>query len=114
MTVKLTEDQQAAFGAILWLIDGPRDSGRSTVLAMAFLAKAVRNPGQWIRLFDHENLRHHSRFLFPLIDQLWGKNPLGDIHFRESDYAIKFEWPRVKAYNFKVSNPFTINLQKED
>jgi len=116
MTVKLTEDQQAAFGAILWLIDGPRGAGRSTVLALAFLAKAVRNPGQWVRLFDHETYTRdrYGRYLFHVIDKLWGDNPLGNIRFKATDYAIKFEGPELKFYDFKVPSPFSINLQKED
>lgn len=50
----LTDVQKEHLRSALWLIDGNRGSGRTTVLAIAFLKKAKNNLGEWIKVFDHD------------------------------------------------------------
>jgi len=53
---KLTQDQQQKLDTLKWLISdhhNDRETGRTTLLAMAFIEKAITNPGLWVRLFDH-------------------------------------------------------------
>lgn len=55
LVIHLTPEQRAKFDAIRWLIgDGPIRSGRTRLMAVAFLEKANSNKEIWIRIFDHE------------------------------------------------------------
>lgn len=49
----LTKKQTAYFEAISWLVSDERASGRTTLLALAFIDKAIKNAGQYIDVFDH-------------------------------------------------------------
>lgn len=53
---RLTKIQEDFLPAIEWLIDdsiNSRASGRTTLMAYAFLNKAIREKGRWIKVFDH-------------------------------------------------------------
>lgn len=54
MPLTLTPQQQEALGALDWLVSPQRRSGKTTVLAIAIVRAACKNPGQWISIIDHE------------------------------------------------------------
>jgi len=55
--VEFTEQQAKYLEAIEWLLDNDnkdyRQSGRSYLMACAFISIAIKNPNKWIRFFDH-------------------------------------------------------------
>lgn len=52
---KLTDTQLAYLPAVEWLLDNDshRRTGRSALMATAFLRCALRYPGRWIKVSDH-------------------------------------------------------------
>ena len=54
--ITLTPIQDKYFEAIRWLIDDDekRGTGRSFLLAISFISKALKNRGRWIKIFDHK------------------------------------------------------------
>jgi hypothetical protein len=75
---KLTQQQTEALEALDWLLDpggdtGVRGSGRTTVLALAYLRHAFnrvygrRPPGDWIPVVDH----HHIMGSASIYDNRW-------------------------------------------
>ena len=59
--------------AINWLVNGDRQSGRSTALAAVFLTTAMANPNVWMRIFDHHPDRQANRNLMERIKGLYDK-----------------------------------------
>lgn len=63
MTIKLTKEQLKHFESIRWLIqDGPLRVGKTFLMCVIFLEKAMKNNGQNIYIFDHNPASHHSYF----------------------------------------------------
>jgi len=61
LKIDLTEKQEKYADAIYWLIsDQNIAEGRTTLLALALIKKAIDNPGETIRVFDHANNTYHS------------------------------------------------------
>lgn len=55
--VELNEMQKRAAAGIEWLLDPCAvGQGRTTVLALAYITRAIRNPNQIIRVFDISNM----------------------------------------------------------
>jgi hypothetical protein len=66
-SIKLTEDQQRKYEAVRWLVnDGPRGSGRTYLLALAFVEKAI-TCGNPIRIWNHESNPNSFRYIIDMI-----------------------------------------------
>ncbi len=61
ITIRLTPTQIEHYKAIQWLIGGPRRTGRTFLLAVCFIEKALRNPGVHIIIFDHMPLMFRNQ-----------------------------------------------------
>jgi len=53
-------------------------SGRTHVLAVAFLNKAFNNIGSVVRVFDHNKSRHSRKFLINKIIQIFNNEKLNE------------------------------------
>lgn len=73
MKVKLTDEQVKHLDTVRWLVsDGYRGEGRTTVLAVAYLEKAMSNEGKPIAVVDHHLDGQSTKFnLMPLIGFLF-------------------------------------------
>lgn len=70
---KLTDNQAEQFKVLQWLIsDDEKDriTGRTTLLAMAFMQKALDNRGTWVTVFDHYPDRYSEDRMIHTITQL--------------------------------------------
>lgn len=57
----LREDQLRHWDTVKWLVGWDiRGEGRSTLLALAFIAEADRHIGEWIPLWDHFDGHHQT------------------------------------------------------
>ena len=66
----LTKEQHSRFSTIKWLVnDGPRGSGRTFLLALAFIEKAI-DCGYPIYIWDHYHNRESKRFLLDQISKI--------------------------------------------
>jgi len=60
--MKLTEIQDAYYPAIKWLLGDQKHSGRTVLLAYAFVEKAYNNPKEIIYPFDHHVFETSTHF----------------------------------------------------
>lgn len=91
MTIRLTVDQEKHIESIRWLINGAnRRQGKSFLLAIVFIEKAVENIGEEITVFDHFNIRQNNRSFLHLIRDVFYnlKYKNIDIEFNESRMTI--------------------------
>lgn len=103
MKIKLSKLQQEYYPAIKWLInDGPRASGRTTLLAVAFLEKAVETPGRKILVFDHfpivrsvrDNMLDRVKALFEIQSPEFKKTYELKIYKFDLSISIDFKSPK--------------------
>jgi hypothetical protein len=67
---ELTDEQQKHLASINWLVSGAVGSGRSTVLAFAFLKKGMRHRGQPVHVFDHNTNRCNRDYVLNKVLEL--------------------------------------------
>ena len=75
----LTYQQQRAVEVLDWLLDpgdDSRRSGRTFVMAVAFIRVALQNPGTPVAVRDHHPTRDADRFLIHAIETLIHNDPL--------------------------------------
>lgn len=53
ISVELTDRQLEAYNGVRFLVSGARCSGRSYLLAIAFVEHCLDHPNEWIKIFDH-------------------------------------------------------------
>lgn len=58
--VELTEEQNKHIDSIRWLIDGPHGTGRTVLLAVVFIEKAIQNSGMAIPYFNHNGFNPYE------------------------------------------------------
>ena len=66
---KLTKEQKKHLNSILWLYQGARATGRTTMLAYV-LIDTVLKTGQHLRILDHHPSVRADRNLAEIIDQI--------------------------------------------
>jgi phage terminase large subunit len=89
MINRLTKDQQEHFRSIHWLIGGGRRSGRSYVLATAFLVQAFNETGLWVRVFDHDSSSARSDHgMLRLIDNIFHESGAGESHVLDINLSM--------------------------
>ena len=77
----LTKVQLKHLKTINWLLDGPLRSGRSYVLAVAYVMKAINHPNTWITVHDHYDCRQSDYIQMDTINQLL-RTFLTEKHFK--------------------------------
>lgn len=96
--VKLTELQQKHLASIEWLVSDNRAEGKTFLLAVAFIRKALNNLGQWVYIFDHfaEHKGGTDNLMF-LIRTVLAKDKrlLNSTEFRQTSFRV----------NSTISNP---------
>lgn len=75
MKIKLTKEQKKHFKSLTWLFLGPRQSGRTTLLAYV-LIDTVMATGQKMRIIDHHPTKHADAHLAYIIDIIIKENEL--------------------------------------
>jgi len=68
--IQLTELQKNHLPTVDWLIDDARAQGKSTLMAVAFIRKALKNPGRMIYVFDHYGGEMGKRHLMNILRQI--------------------------------------------
>lgn len=98
----LKEEQLKHWDTVKWMVsDEARGKGRSTLLALAFIAEADRNLGRTVPLWDHydtsvQTLRHTADRVAALLDQFKMDDPT---------------W-RVKEFEVYHCAPFTLKRKR--
>lgn len=94
---QLTKEQKQHFETACWLInDGPFRTGRTHVLACAFIQKALYNRDRAIPVFDHFN-PHSSRatqIIFSEIDKIISQDPNLYFQFNQQRKEITYKGKR--------------------
>lgn len=75
MKIILSPEQRKHFKSLTWLFLGPRQSGRTTLLAHV-LIDVVMVSGQRVRIIDHHPTKEADRHLARLIDTIIEVNKL--------------------------------------
>ena len=90
--IKLNKKEKDRLEAIEWLLDDSilaRQTGRTKLMAIAFINKASRNEGKPIKVFDHTGTKAGIVFLFTSIEQIIeDDNVLKDYYF-QIDHQLK-------------------------
>jgi len=65
----LRPEQRIRYEEVKWLLDdiNNRQTGRSYLMALAFIEIAAENPGKWIRCFDHYGNFVSNRYMIETI-----------------------------------------------
>lgn len=86
--IELNKDQKKYLPAIQWLISDRRATGKTYLLAVAFIMKAIENPGRQIQIFDHIP-RIRLNYLLDTIQMIVGSdNP--DFTISSVTQSVKF------------------------
>lgn len=94
----LSKLQEKHLSAVRWLIaDGPKCSGRSFLMAMCFIEKAIRHPGRSINFFDHDRSVSGKNNIRLVVEIILSRNP--KIHDR---CVLGRDWLRVDKQNEEV------------
>jgi hypothetical protein len=92
--ITLTEEQKKHYESIKWLISGPLATGRTTLLAWAFIEHAIDHPEEKIRIFDHYHNFMTDRYMMHAI-QIYTQQSK-DFKFIMLDYSFKYTGKRYK------------------
>ena len=92
--INLTEEQKKHYESIKWLISGPLATGRTTLLAWAFIEHAVENPEESIKIYDHIRNFMTDRYMIQTI-QIYTQHSK-DFKFTMMDYSFKYTGKRYK------------------
>lgn len=68
--LKLTKEQNEHLKTVEWLLGDDRASGRSTVMALAFITTAVKKPNNQIEVFDHKQFVRAREHMMLTLDRL--------------------------------------------
>ena len=71
MKQQLTKDQEKYLPALKWLVNSPIATGKTYLLATAFIECAVENPGKELVVFDHFPGHRNQELLLQAIFNLW-------------------------------------------
>ena len=76
-----------------WLANHNRREGRTTLLALCFIEKAVEHPGTWVYFLDHMTTQSGIRSLERVLRDLLDRHPLfrAKIEWHHNDNAFKFQ-----------------------
>ena len=92
MEINLTKLQKKHFDSIKWLFDEKRAEGKTYLLAIIFIQKALRT-GMWVRPMDHftEGGERANMLLMDLIKSLIGEiiSKKSLVEFRRNEFRIK-------------------------
>lgn len=81
--ITLTKEQMIHYRSIMWLIsEGPRASGRTYLLAIAYISKAMMNPNMRVSVKDHGDCSDRN-----LMEQI--KNILTDVK-KLNDFSMMY------------------------
>jgi len=93
---KLTKEQRKHYASVKWLLgEGPCGTGKTTLMALVFIEKALSNLDNRIYVFDHHqsgNTGYTIHYLFSTISDMFLSLGLDDrynITFYKSDRSIK-------------------------
>lgn len=92
--ISLTIEQQKHLNSVEWLINFDENiaTGRTTVLAVAFIKRALKHSGEWVKVFDHyPQNKNAERHLLATIRFIIAKNRklLEKTEFTDSAFMIK-------------------------
>lgn len=90
MKIELTKEQKKHLESLEWLINGNRNSGRTYLLAITFIRRAIDNPGMWIQIFDHYPTQQAKEHLLDLIKMIICQDGIifKNAEFRRGEFKI--------------------------
>lgn len=89
--IQLTKDQEQKYPTIEWLLDpfSNYGSGRTQLMAIAFINLAINYPNREIHIFDHSDLHNHYTFILSRVKQLISEREDKDkFYIKHSDNSI--------------------------
>ncbi len=96
MKIELTKKQKEHYKSVEWLLNDEsyRREGRSYLMAVCFIQRALRNRGCWVKVFDHFS-RHPmtTRFLLDTVVEIV-KNDEGiyeKLEVRQSGFEFRIK-----------------------
>lgn len=90
MKIELSKLQQKHFDSLKWLVSDSRRDGKTYLLAIVFIQKAISKQGEWVRPFDHYPEIHGLENLMNLIHGLLTdkENFTFDSEFKRDEFRI--------------------------
>jgi hypothetical protein len=90
--IALTPAQLAHLPSLRWLLaDGHRRSGRTFLLAWAFIDKALEHPSRDVQVFDHSGHGHQAARMLEIIQDVASARGVKGIQIRMPQRSIRFE-----------------------
>ncbi len=71
--IRLTPTQLEHYKSIEWLVSSPRCQGKSYLLAVCFLKRAIRELGTYIKVFDHYHSYESNKRLLTTIGRIFSE-----------------------------------------
>ncbi len=95
-SISLTEDQEEKYQAIRWLLSsGPFRSGKSTMMAMAFIEQGLRDLGSEVLIFDHNRNPQCSQTMLEKIEGIFKTMRNSQAYYlkiNKSNCSITINW----------------------
>ena len=99
LDITVTEEQKARYEVIKWLIsDDNRAEGRTYLMALAFIDKAMKNKGKPVRIFDHSPVVNSHLYLLNVIGNIINSHGDKGIGIR-----IDSNPPTITVYDITVT-----------
>jgi len=91
----LSKQQLMHLPAAEWLIAGGRRTGRSYLLAVVLIEKAIHNKGVWIEIIDHSNVCYQREHFVTMLECLRSSvMPDKMFSIRHGYLAIRYDGPK--------------------
>jgi len=102
----LSKQQLMHLPAAEWLIAGERRTGRSYLLAVVLIEKAMDNADQWIEIIDHSNgCCQRENFVAMLAHLTSSVMPDKMFSIRHGHLAIRYEGPKPPENHNLLTEP---------
>ena len=88
LVLNISKLQTKHHDSVKWLLMGARASGRSHLMAIVFIEKAIQELGNWIEVFDHVPYRECPRFVLEVILKILTNS---DVEFKMSRLHNSFK-----------------------
>ena len=96
LNIKLTEQQKKAYPYIKWLLSDNRHIeepvGKTYLMSIIFIEKALETPGRWIHIFDHSYTKGTVR-------EIMLETMLAGIQYKVSninDFKFEFDYDKFR------------------
>jgi hypothetical protein len=87
--IQLTEQQEKYLEAIEWLISDTPATGKTFLLAIAFIKKAIKFKREWVKVFDHRPYLYCGDYILKQISYMLKKLEIEhEIKYQEREFRV--------------------------